>query len=122
MTKNYRVFYWYEKEGNTAVGIEEVKYREGEAEVFAQGSVFIEGKPSVVELFSKIVEEYCDRDAETIKILSFKKFKEDDYKALMDRFYPKVRFYRTQIGENDEGVKELCFEALETENSYFVRL
>jgi hypothetical protein len=122
MTTNYRVFYWYEKEGNTAVGIEEVKYREGEAEVFALGSLFIEGKPSVVDLFSKIVEEYCDKDAEKIKILSFKKFKEDDYKALMDKYYPNIRFYRTQIGENDEGVKELCFEALETENSYFVRL
>jgi hypothetical protein len=114
MTKNYRVFHWFE-EGNTAVGLEEVMYREGEAEVFAQGSIFIEGKPSDVALFSKIVDEYCDKD-EKIKILSFKKF------ALMDRYYPNVRFYRTLIGENDEGVKELCFEALETQNSYFVRL
>jgi hypothetical protein len=122
MTKNYRVFYWYEKEGNTAVGIEEVKYREGEAEVFAQGSIFIEGKPSVVNLFSKIVEEYSDKEAEKIKILSFKRFKDEDYSALMDKYNPHVRFYRTQIGENDEAVKELCFEALESENSYFVRL
>jgi hypothetical protein len=121
MTKNYRVFYWYEKEGNTAVGIEEVKYREGEAELFAQGSIFVEGKPSVVELFSKIIEEYCDKD-EKIKILSFKRFKDEDYSALMDKYSPHVRFYRTLIGENDEGVKELCFEALETENSYFLRL
>lgn len=113
--KHYKVYY-KRANGCIGVGIEEYLQGEGEAEIVAFGSIFIDQSLSDYELITKILEEYCDMDAQ-IKVKLTQVLRKETLEEIRLK-YPQIVFRRSRSREL-ENIKALCFDSLERKSTVY---